>query len=160
MAKCTKGWYDRCSRATSRKCTCGCGGENHGVARPGIGNNNLRDLTSLKPFSQDASPKICVKFNDVPRYIILRRLPDGSVWTNVPRVHVYHSPTGFEWGYSGSGPADLALNIVSMFVPGFWAMYLHQQFKEVFIALIPREGGQIHTFEILVWLTKEFRKIL
>lgn len=26
---------------------------------------------------------------------------------------VYHSPTGFEWGYPGSGPADLALNILA-----------------------------------------------
>lgn len=26
---------------------------------------------------------------------------------------VYHSPTGFEWGYAGSGPADLALNILA-----------------------------------------------
>lgn len=26
---------------------------------------------------------------------------------------VYHSPTGFEFGYAGSGPADLALNILA-----------------------------------------------
>ncbi len=25
---------------------------------------------------------------------------------------VWHSPTGFEWGYAGSGPADLALNLL------------------------------------------------
>lgn len=25
---------------------------------------------------------------------------------------IRHSPTGFEWGYSGSGPADLALSIL------------------------------------------------
>lgn len=25
---------------------------------------------------------------------------------------VHHSPTGFEWGYGGSGPADLARSII------------------------------------------------
>lgn len=35
---------------------------------------------------------------------------DGSV---TPLLHVMlHSPTGFEWGYGGSGPADLALSIL------------------------------------------------
>ena len=32
--------------------------------------------------------------------------------TNVPHLVVHHSPTGYEWGYGGSGPADLALNIL------------------------------------------------
>ena len=39
---------------------------------------------------------------------------DGTVWVMdgdevrpLPH-HVRHSPTGFSWGYSGSGPADLA----------------------------------------------------
>lgn len=33
----------------------------------------------------------------------------------VPLVHrVVHSPTGFEWGYKGSGPSDLALSILTV----------------------------------------------
>lgn len=32
----------------------------------------------------------------------------------VPQV-VYHSPTGVEYGYAGSGPADLALSILAHF---------------------------------------------
>lgn len=28
---------------------------------------------------------------------------------------VYHSPTGVEWGYGGSGPADMALTILAHF---------------------------------------------
>ena len=32
---------------------------------------------------------------------------------NKPLKHrVYHSPTGFEWGFEGSGPADLARSIL------------------------------------------------
>lgn len=34
MAECGKGWTDRCARAKSRKCSCRCGGDNHGKARP------------------------------------------------------------------------------------------------------------------------------
>jgi len=32
----------------------------------------------------------------------------------VPLKHIVeHSPTGFQWGYGGSGPADLALSILA-----------------------------------------------
>ena len=33
----------------------------------------------------------------------------------MPRTLIHHSPTGFEIGYSGSGVADLALNILHIF---------------------------------------------
>lgn len=37
--------------------------------------------------------------------------PDGHVG---PLPHcVYHSPTGFGWGYAGSGPSDLAASILA-----------------------------------------------
>jgi hypothetical protein len=55
-----------------------------------------------------------------------RRFPDGrtevlvqthdketSAVSKAPLPHlVYHSPDGFEWGYAGSGPSDLARSIV------------------------------------------------
>jgi len=43
----------------------------------------------------------------------------GLAWVNgdQPLPHVIHdSPTGFEWGYGGSGPADLALSILSFVI--------------------------------------------
>lgn len=33
---------------------------------------------------------------------------DDGIASEPLRHHVRHSPTGFEWGYGGSGPADLA----------------------------------------------------
>lgn len=36
--------------------------------------------------------------------------------TNVPHLVAHHSPSGFEWGYGGSGPADLALNICQWYL--------------------------------------------
>ena len=43
-----------------------------------------------------------------------------------------HSPSGFEWGYGGSGPAQLALAILLDLYPDRgdeWAEAQHQQFK-------------------------------
>lgn len=52
--------------------------------------------------------------------ILTRSLPVGhgvSVLTNVPRTCVSGSPTGHEYGYGGSGPTDLALDILNQFFP-------------------------------------------
>ena len=35
-----------------------------------------------------------------------------KIMVNVPHEITRKSPTGFEWGYGGSGPSDLALNIL------------------------------------------------
>lgn len=45
--------------------------------------------------------------------VVQLRQPDGSVAEEHPlRHHSRHSPTGFEWGYGGSGPADLARSLL------------------------------------------------
>ncbi len=38
---------------------------------------------------------------------------DGNMRAPLRHRIVYHSPSGFEWGYAGSGPSDLALNILA-----------------------------------------------
>lgn len=90
---------------------------------------------------------------DVPTDdVILRRTPSG-IATNVPRRWVYHSPTGFEWGYGGSGPADLALNILLKFgVPKEAAERLHQKFKFDVVCRIPREGAVIPAADVRQWI--------
>lgn len=46
-----------------------------------------------------------------------------------------HSPDGFEWGYSGSGPAQLALAILlEAGVGERQAVRVHQRFKQDFLA--------------------------
>ena len=39
------------------------------------------------------------------------------------------SPTGFNWGYGGSGPAQLALAICLLYLPAPKALAAHQLFK-------------------------------
>ncbi|GBR74704.1 hypothetical protein NO1_1833 [Candidatus Termititenax aidoneus] len=85
--------------------------------------------------------------------IVLSRDSQG-VNTNVPRRIVRHSPDGFEWGYGGSGPSDLALNILSIFVGQKAAEKdgLYQYFKWEFIATMPKQGGVIRREDILSWI--------
>lgn len=66
------------------------------------------------------------------------RGPKGEARLSFPQTIVFHSPTGMEWGYGGSGPADTALNVLIHFVNGAQAWALHQTFKQEVIAKIPR----------------------
>lgn len=47
---------------------------------------------------------------------------------------VRHSPTGFEWGYLGSGPSDLALSILWDFLGKEPTRIDYMYFKEQFVA--------------------------
>lgn len=87
--------------------------------------------------------------------------------TNVPHLVVHHSPDGFEFGYAGSGPADLALNICQLYLnmTGYqgqtmkcydgtcWtlAYMLRHDFKQRFIAGAPFEGWTIPFTDIDAW---------
>jgi hypothetical protein len=77
---------------------------------------------------------------------------ESGIRTNVPQRIVFHSPSGFEWGYGGSGPSDFALNILSIFLGSEEAWRHHQDFKWKFIANMPVEGGTISRLDILKWI--------
>ena len=69
-----------------------------------------------------------------------------------------HSPTGFEWGYSGSGPAQLALAILAdHFQHGLGrnaadadglALRHYQQFKVDVISCLPEYAWEFSTAKI------------
>jgi hypothetical protein len=65
---------------------------------------------------------------------------------------VVHSPTGMEWGYAGSGPADLALNVLALLVDDREAWRLHQDFKADVVARMPEAGGEILMRSVEEWL--------
>src|SRR5882724_6995595 len=59
-----------------------------------------------------------------------------------------HSPTGFAWGYAGSGPAQLALALLAEELQDDdMAMRLHQRFKDEVIARLSQEEGWTLTGE-------------
>lgn len=60
-----------------------------------------------------------------------------------------HSPNGFEWGYSGSGPAQLALALLADALgDDNTAWSLHQDFKRNVVAILPRAGWKLTEEEI------------
>jgi len=60
-----------------------------------------------------------------------------------------HSPTGFEWGYCGSGPAQLALAILAEHLADDQqALNLHQRFKWAVVARLPRRHWTLTGEEI------------
>tara|TARA_Y100000034_G_C6843039_1_gene381573 strand:- start:213 stop:665 length:453 start_codon:yes stop_codon:yes gene_type:complete len=96
--------------------------------------------------------------------------PIEYVETNVPLHAVHHSPEGFNWGYLGSGPSDLAMNIVEeiLIINGHKGektqMYkgkifnetsvLYHSFCEEFIAKFDKDGGSIPYTDALSWIKK------
>lgn len=78
---------------------------------------------------------------------------DGAVLYPQPSQEAWnHSPDGFEWGYGGSGPAQLALALL-LDVTGDRALSLrlHQTFKWERIAPLLDEW-QLTTEEIKAWV--------
>lgn len=66
-----------------------------------------------------------------------------------------HSPTGFEWGYGGSGPAQLALAILARHAGDEVAVAWHQQFKWEFLAEAPTDMPfEVASDQIDDWLAK------
>jgi hypothetical protein len=97
----------------------------------------------------------------LPDEIVCKR-KNGEACVNIPHWLIYHSPTGFEWGYSGSGPADLALNIVAALIGENVARErgIYQEFKRKFISEMPREGGTIYKADVITWLKGHGYQIL
>ena len=51
-----------------------------------------------------------------------------------------HSPTGLEWGFFGSGPAQLSLAILADCMGDEAALEFYQRFKQKVIGHLPYEG--------------------
>lgn len=67
------------------------------------------------------------------------------------RHQVRHNPTGFEWGYGGSGPADLALSILWNFLGKEPSRILYMDFKSRFVARW-KDKWEITSLEIQSWI--------
>jgi hypothetical protein len=74
------------------------------------------------------------------RCIVRVREPGKKLRPLRPRLDLFnHSPTGFEWSYGGSGPAQLALALLAdVLDDDERAVQLHQPFKRRVIAMLPR----------------------
>ena len=59
-----------------------------------------------------------------------------------------HSPSGFCWGYGGSGPSQLALAICLEIYPEDEALSKYQDFKKKYIATIPMKSFDERIIEV------------
>jgi hypothetical protein len=69
--------------------------------------------------------------------------PSQKVWN--------HSPDGFNWGYHGSGPAQLALAILLRSTKQDVAVQLHQAFKREFVSRLPQSDFEVD-FDVESWI--------
>ena len=70
-----------------------------------------------------------------------------------------HSPSGFEWGYGGSGPAQTALALIlEAGVPDGEALKLHQFFKFEMVAVLDTEAT-IQGADVFGWIEGNLRPV-
>lgn len=81
---------------------------------------------------------------DVPRGRVTPLPPRNDVWN--------HSPDGFQWGYGGSGPAQLALALCVHALDGdVWrALRVYQQFKSEVIAKLDTDSWSMDQMDVLL----------
>lgn len=63
-----------------------------------------------------------------------------------------HSPTGFMWGYGGSGPAQLALALLMVFAGQEFAERNYMDFKWQMVATLPQENFEIPAASVEEWI--------
>lgn len=74
---------------------------------------------------------------------------DGSV--HLLEHHNWHSSDGFEWSYSGSGPADLALALAWDMWGRQWALVHHQDLKVAFVQGLPEYAWMMTAIGLTLW---------
>ena len=100
----------------------------------------------------DGTPRVDVVLEG-RRFRVRAIRPDRSVKL------LEHSRDGCEWGYAGSGPAQLALAILLdyMACPPI-ALRFHQEFKSRFIAQLPQRRWEIQGAQIRDFIASELAK--
>ncbi|WP_280535726.1 DUF6166 domain-containing protein [Halopenitus sp. POP-27] len=61
------------------------------------------------------------------------------------------SPSGFEWGYGGSGPAQLAIATLAHAYDNEFACEHYQQFKQEIVSELPDSGWTLTKQDLDTW---------
>lgn len=76
---------------------------------------------------------------------------------SVSRRIVNHSPDGFQWGYGGSGPSQLALSILLCYTGQENAIRLYQDFKWDVVAKL--EGDfKLPEADVVNWINNKLKE--
>jgi hypothetical protein len=135
--RCSKGWENRCARAKKLKCTCDCGGHNHGAKRiEKVEGSRIGGRAFQTAPGEAGKPGLIVGYQNT------RNVYYDGLWLDpAPSIaERNHSPDGFCWGYNGSGPAQLALAIMMFAEVGTEkSKEVYQDFKRDIIAALPTD---------------------
>jgi len=139
-----------------------------------VGNNGIKDRCPPKVYRIERDEKT----GSIIVHVGIK-WPAGPAWRLLSHCNL-HSPTGFEIGYGGSGPADTAASILADYlgedarwVERTWrgrssgcpsiAVKLHLAFKWDMIAGIQLEPEEIHILDessITAWLAEKHPEYL
>lgn len=61
------------------------------------------------------------------------------------------SPSGFEWGYGGSGPAQLSVALLAHALNDEVALDFYQQFKREVVSQLPERGWELTAGDVRRW---------
>lgn len=80
--------------------------------------------------------------------------PDGALLELAPSLAlIRHSRTGWEWGYLGSGPAQLALALLLDHLGNAHAaIHWHQAFKHDFVSTWRRDSWVLPVEDLRRWI--------
>ncbi len=88
-----------------------------------------------------------------PQALAVRLWRDAGGVARMTCPHaVRHSPSGPEWGYGGSGPADCARSVLLALAGEAVAEAHYQAFKAEVVARLPEEGAVIARTHVAAWL--------
>ena len=99
------------------------------------------------------------RYNDAQNIIGVVEVGGYSKCKGYPLTHhVFHSPTGMEWGYLGSGPSDLSLSILWDVTGKEPDRTTYMAFKNEFVG-IWGDCWVISEEQIITWLEKRIESI-
>ena len=115
-------------------------------------------IVNGKPGAEIAQPAAFAEVSPDVRYVGIRTASGCEVWVSRgdsirrlnPRFDLrQHSPTGFEWGYGGSGPAQLALALLADWSGNSrFALKHYQHFKFKVIAGLSKREWELTSAQI------------
>ncbi|MEM0963804.1 MAG: DUF6166 domain-containing protein, partial [Bacteroidota bacterium] len=88
-----------------------------------------------------------------PEDVVLWRTLEGEAHASIPHA-ARHSPTGIEWGYGGSGPADLARSVLLALTDEQTANALYHRFSREVVASVPEAGGVLRAADVRRWVER------
>lgn len=114
--------------------------------------------TGENPVSNEVSEEndIYREVTITTRGVTLSRDKDGVALTNVPHIinlREPYSPAGYEWGYHGTGPKELAANILYQFgLQKTAASQLSTAFSEQVLSSLPHEKAYLSAQRVKDWI--------